>query len=270
MTDARAGHKQPLAARRWARLWSGHGVWVLAVACGAGAAWAVQLHIQGKERDLERRSQVPTLSRLVAWADLPAGHILEAEDVAQREIPKDWASAQSLAPEQLGELLGARLKVPVPAGQPILRADLDLSLPGTAARLGSGKRALTLSLRELAEMPPDMQEGDHLDIYVSLTHNDKRLTLPLLQNGRVLAAPGPEAAQVVLEASAAEVLRVIAARQAGALTLTLRAPEDVASEALPAGELGDILGLQAPVDRSVPVLYGDEQQALAPALLEAP
>ncbi|MFU1927680.1 Flp pilus assembly protein CpaB [Bordetella hinzii] len=272
MTEARARLTQPLgvAARLWARLWSGHGVWVLAIACGAGAAWAVQLHIQGKERDMQRRSQVPTLSRLVAWTDLPAGHVLDADDVAQRDIPEDWAPAQSLAPEQLGELLGARLKAAVPAGQPILRADLDLSPPGTAARLGAGKRALTLSLRELAEMPPDMHEGDHLDIYVSLMHNDKRLTLPLLQNGRVLAAPGPDAAQVVLEASASDALRVIAARQAGALTLALRAPEDATSEALPAGELGDILGLQAPVDRTVPVLYGDGQQELPPSVLEAP
>ncbi|WP_240905463.1 hypothetical protein [Bordetella hinzii] len=115
-----------------------------------------------------------------------------------------------------------------------------------------------------------MHEGDHLDIYVSLMHNDKRLTLPLLQNGRVLAAPGPDAAQVVLEASASDALRVIAARQAGALTLALRAPEDATSEALPAGELGDILGLQAPVDRTVPVLYGDGQQELPPSVLEAP
>ncbi|OZI72256.1 Flp pilus assembly protein CpaB [Bordetella genomosp. 12] len=251
-------------------MWSGRGVWVLALVCAAGAAWAVQTHIRGKELDLQRRHQVPTVARLVAWADLPAGHVLAAEDVAQRDVPEAWTSAQSLAPDLLGEVVGMRLKIDVPAGQTILRTDLEAAQPATSARLAAGKRALTLPLRDLAEAPPAMQDGDHLDIYVSLTHHDKRLTLPLLQNSRVLAAPGPQAMQVVLEASAADALRVIAARQVGALTLALRAPEDASAQALPAGELGDILGLREEVDAPIPVLYGDEQPALPAPMMELP
>ncbi|KAK79293.1 Flp pilus assembly protein CpaB [Bordetella holmesii CDC-H635-BH] len=245
-------------------------MWVLAVICGAGAAWAVQAHIESKERDLQRRNQVPTVARVVAWADLPAGHVLQVEDLAQRDIPTAWASVQSLGPDDLEDVIGSRLRIAVPAGQPILRADLEDEQPATSARLAAGKRALTLPLRELAEAPPDMREGDHLDIYVSLTHDDKRLTLPLLQNSRVLAAPGLQGGQVVLEVSSADAVRIIAARQVGALTLALRAPEDMTAPALPAGELSDILGLQRQANGAIPVLYGDGHQNLPILMPEGP
>ncbi|MEJ2894966.1 Flp pilus assembly protein CpaB [Bordetella avium] len=260
MTDESSTASMSFLRRLWAHWSQTYGVWLLALFAALGAAWAAHLHIQAKERDLQHRNQVVMVTRLVAWADLEAGQLLTEDDIASREIPKNWAPHQSLSPEQTGLLIGSRLKVPVMAGQPILQADIEFVSPGTAARLGVGKRALTLPVRELADMPPDMREGDRLDIYVSLTHHDKRLTLPLLQNGKVLAAPGPESAQVVLEADAQDVTRVIAARQAGSLTLALRSPEDAAYPAHdePGGALADILGLAEEGDAGVPVLYGDE------------
>ncbi|EWM40273.1 SAF-like family protein [Bordetella holmesii 70147] len=97
----------------------------------------MQAHIESKERDLQRRNQVPTVARVVAWADLPAGHVLQVEDLAQRDIPTAWASVQSLGPDDLEDVIGSRLRIAVPAGQPILRADLEDEQPATSARLAA-------------------------------------------------------------------------------------------------------------------------------------
>ncbi len=241
----------------WQR-WSGYGVWLLAGGAALAAGWTVQHYLDGKERELVDRNTVVLIPRLVAAADLAAGQVLTEADIALRDLPRAWASSRGLGVEQADLLLGQRLRIAVTAGDPLLLDDIQAEAPAIAARLAPGMRALTLSLRELSEAPPTLQVGDRVDLYLSLQQQGRLLTLPLLQNGMVIAPPDAERTQLVLQASAQDVLRVIAARQMGALTLTLRAEQEGASAGpLQAVDAADVLGLQMPVIEEVPVLYGD-------------
>lgn len=241
--------------------WSGGVAWLLAGGAALAAGWTVQHYLDGKERELVDRNTVVLIPRLVAAADLAAGQVLTEADLALRDLPAAWASSRGLGAEQADLLLGLRLRVAVTAGDPLLLDDVQAEAPAIAARLAPGMRALTLSLRELSEAPPALQAGDRVDLYLSLQRQGRLLTLPLLQNGMVVAPPDSERAQLVLQASAQDALRVIAARQMGALTLTLRAEQEGASAGpAQAVDAADVLGLQVPVIEEVPVLYGDAAQ----------
>lgn len=236
------------------RAWFSYGIWLVAIGAALAAAWAAHAHIQGREQDIERRSQRPHVQRVVAGRDLPAGQVLAVDDLAERAIPEAWAPSLSVAPEDVHTLLDMRLKVPVEAGAAISSSDVESWSPSVSRLLSPGRRALIVPLRELADAPR-LQAGDHVDLYVTLQYQQRAMTVPLLRNGRVIEANAGE--QLVLETSADDVTRFIAARQSGVLTLALRADGDGPGTAMSAHDIDSILGLERAAPLQIPVLYGD-------------
>jgi len=261
----------------------------LALAAGLLAAWSARQHLQQRVAQIEARGRMPMVQRLVAAYDLPAGTRLQAEHVAVRDIPGQYAAADTLAPERYGEIDGGMLDRPVRRGDPILPGHVARpSEPALSARLAEGRRAVTIPVDEINSLSGMLEPGDLIDLYVSFEHRRRRVTAPLLQGVLVLAtgprtlsggqggeAGGAAAAgysAITLDTSPQDAVKLVAARQAGTLTAMLRHPRDTRSSGTAArGDLAALLGMQGQRrpprrDRGVPVIYGDRPMARIPDL----
>jgi len=242
------------------------GGYVVALAAGLIAAWAVREYIQQRTQELEAQGRVPVVPRVVAAVDLPMGAALAAADLAVRDIPAAWAPSDSVAPDALASVEDGVLAAPLKAGEPVLKHQVSLRAPPepVARQLARGRRALTLPTAEIRDLPQHIRPDDRIDLYVSFAHEGRQLTMPLLQASRVLAAESGEdgaPSSITLEASVRDAMKVVAARQDGVLTATLRpvAEKEAQSDGRPQ-DLPDMLGLRQPAParaRGVRIIYGD-------------
>lgn len=262
----------------------------VALAAGAAAAWLSQRHIQARIEQLEDDARAPLVSVVVAATDLAAGARLTADAVAVREVPVAWASPSAVTPEQFDAIASTSLAHPLARGEALLRAHVAPPRPqGFADRLVDGRRAVTIPVDEISSVSGLLQPGDVIDLYVSFEHKGNPVTVPLLQGMKVLATGrqveasprtvGTAEAErsfstVTLDASLDEAVKLIAARQAGAITAMLRRPGDAKpARAEYRGDLGKLLGLQEPQPEiaarkraRVPVIYGDRPLRSIPRL----
>lgn len=251
---------------------------MLAIAFAAGllAVWAARQHIQGRILQIEAQARVPTVQRIVAAYDLPAGLRLTSDHLAVRSFPAGLAASDSIGPEGHAGLEGRLLKMPLRAGDAILpaHAAFDKSLP-FSAKLGEGRRAITMPIDAINSASGLLEPGDLIDLYVSFDHQRKRITAPLLQGVLVLAtgsdtdgAPGPEGSYgyttVTLDTSPEDAIKLVAARQGGTITALMRRPDDAQpTQRASRGDLASLLGV-APANpapgkpRRAPVIYGDK------------
>ncbi|MGY6273662.1 Flp pilus assembly protein CpaB [Achromobacter denitrificans] len=254
------------------------GVYVLALSAGLLSAWAVREHVQQRIQVLEAEARVPMVSRLVAAYDLPAGTQLDETHLAVREIPEQWASRGSFDPLEAAAVLGGTLQAEVANGEPLLRAYLAFNAPAPAlaSRLQAGQRALTISAADLGGLAEMLHPGDAIDVYVSFSHRQRDLTVPVLQGLRVLAVgaeadDGKGSGTITLAASPDEAMRFVAARQAGALTVLLRHRDDAqAVGRIARSDLASLIGLD-PEPKAAPgvaILYGDRLEGQADGFLQ--
>jgi pilus assembly protein CpaB len=248
--------------------------WLMAaitMMAGLIAAWAARQHIQGRIAQIEAESRVPTVSRLVAAYDLEAGVRLDEEYVAVRDIPREWASSDALAPEDFAAHAYSVLTHPLRRGDVILRAHLarEKAAP-LSSRVPAGRRAITIPVDDINSLSGMLQAGDLLDLYVSFDHGRRQITAPLLQGVLVLATgreseddegAGSSFSTITLDAGPEDAVKLVAARQAGRITAILRHHRDADTSATAArGDLAALLGIDAAGDApppAVPVLYGD-------------
>lgn len=253
---------------------SAYGIWLVTAAAGLAAAWAVQAHLARREDELTRQNQVQMVARVVAARDLPAGTRLSADMLALRDVALDYTPSGALDATEVDLLLHTELRSAIAAGELVLRGMTEApAADSLSSQLAPGRRALTLAVHDFHALPRPLRVGDQLDLFVSITHEARAFTLPLLSAGRVMAISINDTdgalEALTLEAAPAEALRVIAAKQAGALTAVMRLPEDPVSHPGGPSDLGALLGLPAsvvPPAPPVPVLYGDAE---APGMVGA-
>ena len=266
--------------------------WLLALALAAGgaAAWFSQRHLQSRVDAIEYEARSARTSVVVAAVDLRPGQRITADLAAIRDIPDDWLPSGTIDPVRFQDVEGSVVAHPVRAGEPVLFLHLEGDRPVPfAERLAEGRRAVTIPVDEISSVSGLLQPGDRIDLYVSLDHRGKRVTMPLLQKMRVLATgrqtdvPGLEGeaarggfSTVTLDATPEEAVRLIAARDGGVTTAMLRRPGDGSPAASrPAEDLPALLGLReeaavVPVraQAKVAVIYGDRAPARIPRLGE--
>src|SRR5690606_18486231 len=145
-------------------------------------------HIQSRILQIEAEGRVPTVQRVVAAYDLPAGIRLNSDHLAVRSFPAALASSDSVAPEAYGTLEGRLLRTPLRAGDAVLTAHTatERSEP-FSQRLGEGRRAITMPIDAINSASGLLEPGDLIDLYVSFDHQHRRITAPLLQGVLVLA-----------------------------------------------------------------------------------
>ena len=83
---------------------------------GTGAGFGAHYYIADRVAALESgKARVETVKQVVANQDMPRGTRLNADTVSIRAIPKEWAYADALTPEQLSRFDNAALDVPAGA-----------------------------------------------------------------------------------------------------------------------------------------------------------
>ncbi|MGB6008083.1 Flp pilus assembly protein CpaB [Castellaniella sp.] len=243
----------------------------LALGIGAMAAAFLSLHVRERIQQVEDQARLTMVERIVAARDLPAGTRLLSEHLALREFPAQWVGSGALPAARYADLEGRVLTSALRAGEAILSVHTLAPPPAFSAHLAPGRRAITLPVDQVNSLSGLLQPGDLIDLYVSFDHQRKRLTAPLLQGVLVLATgretrttgSGTDDASystVTLDAAPEDVVKLVAARQAGALTAILRNPEDDrADRRAVRGDLAALLGINTPappVARKAVILYG--------------
>ena len=247
----------------------------IALAAGLLAMWTARQHIQGRILQIEAQARVPTVQRIVAAHDLPAGVRLSVEHLAVRSFPTELAASDSLAPDSLSMLEGRQLKTPLRAGDAVLplHTATQRGLP-FSARLGEGRRAITMPIDAINSASGLLEPGDLIDLYVSFDHQRRRITAPLLQGVLVLATGTSidgEAhhdgalgySTVTLDTAPEDAIKLVAARQSGSITALLRRADDATpTQRASRGDLASLLGVPQPASglqapRRAPVIYGD-------------
>ncbi len=265
--------------------------WLLlgaALVLGGLSTLGVKHYIEQQVQDIEARTRPQRMvSVVVPKADMAKGTVLEAAQVAVREIPQEWAHGNAITPEQFERVEGQTLAFPVARGEMLLWSLLEgARTPSFSARLSEGQRGITVAVDEVNAISGLLQPGDRIDLVVTIKHEQKSHLIPLLQNVAVLAT-GAQAVpdggadgrgadrrsftSVTLETTPEDGRRVIAAREVGKLTALLRSPGDKSEVRAPRTEALSLLGLGASAptmtEERVPVIYGGSHLKPIPPLI---
>lgn len=248
---------------------------VLIAALGVGglAAFGAKNYLGAQMAEIEAREKNKAMVHMVvAKTDLGKGSALSADNVAVRPVPKEWAHSGAITPDQFGRAEGSVLAYPANSGEPLIWSQLEgQRTPTFSARLGQGRRAVTVPVDEISSLSGMVEPGDLIDIVVSLKKDSKSFTFTLLQSVTVLATgtkaspddqdPGGRRTftTITLDTTPDDAKRVIAAREVGRVTALLRAPNDASSVSRDRSDALSLLGLAsgfASTGSSVPVIYG--------------
>jgi pilus assembly protein CpaB len=224
---------------------------VLAIAVGAGGI-AAYLASGSDEKAAPAAPvvQLPTVDVLVAKSDIGLGQSVKPEDLQWQNWPAATASNSFIRrndrPDATNQLLGSIARAPFIAGEPIREQKL-VKADGSgfmAAILPSGMRAVSTEISPETGAGGFILPNDRVDVLLTRRQKNPDHEQPdistselILANIRVLAidqAPKEKDGQttavgktVTLELRPEQTATLTAARQAGSLSLALRAIADV-------------------------------------------
>lgn len=220
-----------------------------ALALGALAAFGARGYLS-EQLAIERERLLPrqaTVQVVVAKRDLARGETLSADNMAVREVPKEFLAGGTIVPERFDAVAGAVLVQPMRAGEPLHQTAFAQADGGAfSARLRSGVRALTIAVDEVNSLSGMLQPGDRIDLMLSVrlpggssTPLPQEVTRALMQDLRVLATgkqvrPSGDERQgasrvytaITIEVTPEQAQRLVVAQRSGKLTAMLRNPGD--------------------------------------------
>jgi hypothetical protein len=169
-----------------------------------------------------------TRSWVVARVDLPAGHVVTAEDLATADA--DLASRTSslyYPAERLDDLVGGTLARPVSSGELVSGPDF--------AGTGVAPTRLVPLIVQGGRMPA-LSPGDHVAVYVF--QRDASVPAPGTNDTRQPASAAPPVAGAGAEVLVLHDVEVVASTplSSGSVSLTLRVPVDDAIRAVAASQ----------------------------------
>jgi pilus assembly protein CpaB len=238
---------------------------VLGVALAAGGVAAMLA--SGNRQSAEAPPPAPppppalaTVDVLIAKSDLDTGQVVGQYDVGWQVWPATAAGnfiTKKERPDAVKDFIGAVVRIPVSAGEPIRDNRVVVAKGGyMAAILPRGRRAISLDIAPDSSAGGFVLPNDHVDVV--LTRRDKAAERPgggervvsetILRNVRVLAidqaVEEKDGQKVVVGKTATieldphQVETLAAARQLGTLSLALRSLLDSQSQ-VPEGGDGD-------------------------------
>lgn len=182
---------------------------------------------------------------VVAAVALPAGKVLNVEDLAKREMPAAFLPGGTLPVDALGSVLGQQLLIPLAAGDALSMAHLS-GHGGQAlvSRLLNGTRAVTVPVDEVSSQAGLVRPGDQVDLLLAeeTTEGSVRCVRvkPLLESLKVLATG---AHQVDPSRGADELLQRRAELGISYSTMTLDVTPEQAQQLALALRIGDLIPL---------------------------
>lgn len=104
---------------------------------------------------------------LVAARELQVGEKLSAENLAVRQIPREWALSDSLSPSDFELVDQATLAHRLTAGSPVMQAHLQraASTEPPTVRLEAGYRAISIPVDEVSSVGGFIRPGDRVDLW---------------------------------------------------------------------------------------------------------
>jgi pilus assembly protein CpaB len=183
---------------------------------------------------------------LVAAKDAPAGTILTQQQLVIRDIPEAYLDSRAVRASDTKQVVGNRLSVGLKSQQSLLWSDLTTYTDQgrlLSSLVEKGLRAVEVDSK-LSNFDGLLRPGDRVDLLFTATDSAEghRATVTLLQNLLVLSVGGTmerndenepgkrrfSAGQgVTLSATLSQSQVITQAKTRGALTLTLRNPDDV-------------------------------------------
>ncbi|HSZ58775.1 MAG TPA: Flp pilus assembly protein CpaB [Tepidisphaeraceae bacterium] len=214
----------------------------------------------------------PGVTVIVAKVPLAPGEVIGAEQLARMPIAAKAPPPQSFTDP--GELIGRVVSAPMIEGQPFQRSLLAPkgALPGLAALVPSGLRAVTVDVSESGGVAGLLAPGSHVDVVataIGRDNPDKTITRTIVQNLTVAAvgqrlssghAEGDKEAlpkTVTLLASPHDVEALDLAMTTSRVRLVLRAAndaEDLVDDGVMMAELRGEDGYQPPAPVTTPVI----------------
>jgi pilus assembly protein CpaB len=250
--------------------------WVIllgAIVFGGLAVFASSRYIQ-QTISVERAKlnpQVEKIDVVVAKSELERGTNVGSDNMAIRQVPREFVPGTAVTPEQFANVEGARLAVDMRAGEILLRGTLEGADTATfATKVRDGVRAMTVAVDEVNSISGMLQPGDRIDLFFTARPPQRpgarqqppEQTLMLMQNVLLLATgrqvrpsigengqPGATRSYstITLEATPHDAQRLILAQKAGTLTAVLRGPEDKEPLVAAAMDSRDLFGMRPPV-----------------------
>ncbi|HTV27313.1 MAG TPA: Flp pilus assembly protein CpaB [Xanthobacteraceae bacterium] len=235
---------------------------VLGIAIAAGGVAAL---LAGRGHETEAPPPAPvvaldTVDVLIAKVDLGRGQVIEPSQIGWQIWPATAANEnfikKAARPDAVNQFVGAIVRVPVAAGQPIYDPMVVLAKGSgfLAAILPKGMRAVAVDIAADSDAGGFILPEDHVDILLTRhdkaaeknTGNETIVTDTILRNVRVLAvdqAVQEKSGQKVIVGKTAtielapEQAETLAdARQVGTLSLSLRSLVDSQSSAPEGGD----------------------------------
>ncbi len=235
---------------------------VLGVALVAGGTAAFLARGGRQPEPPKQAAQLATIDVLVAKSDLGVGHVIGGKDIGWQSWPAAAAGKNFIKrterPDAVSQFVGALVRMPVAAGEPIRDTKVVTAKGGyMAAILPHGMRAISLDVAPDTDAGGFILPNDHVDIV--LTRRDKAaekrtgvekfVSETILKNVRVLAVDQNveekngqkvvvgKTATIELTPQQTEVLAL--SRQLGTISLALRSLLDSQSPTPESGEVAE-------------------------------
>ncbi len=228
---------------------------IISVVVGILAAFLTRQYLNAKDKEVAKlkadiRSSQRIASIVVVKRDLPAGTVLQHDDLGLQDFPEGPVRGHAVRREDAHYLLGRKLLRLVERGAPVFWSDIEGGAPGSrglAEDIPQKMRALSINVSGAAAVSGMVRPNDRVDVLGTFSfpaaNNPAELelvTLTILQDVTVLAT-GRETAKtfgaanraasynsVTLSVTPREAEMLVFAEQVkGRLVLALRNPSDV-------------------------------------------
>jgi pilus assembly protein CpaB len=230
---------------------------VAALVLAAGGAGALWVYRQRFEAEVSGGPKVPIL---VATGDISLGDRIRPEHLGVRGIPVSYLDERSVRAVEAEKVVGLRVRSRIKANEAILWSDLSAAGRDSrdlAGMVQPGMRAVSVPATIASAFHGLLRPGDRVDVLLTTDRPNgghDRVTFALLQNVLVLSVGDDLGASekdnqvigmtttVSLGVTAEQAQMLAFGVDRGALTLSLRNPEDIETlEGLPATDADDIL-----------------------------
>ncbi len=211
---------------------------VAALGSGSAAAYFTNSYITDRVRQMESEleSRYEPLEVVVPRRDLNVGDVIGYDNLAVREVPRDFVPATAVLPREVDEVVGKQAVAPMGGGDPLLRSLLSQGTGGGLSTLiESGKRAITFQVDLVSSVSGMLRPGDHIDLLATLSSRGGTVTIPLLLDVPVIATDDElrttlrgktgRFQTITLMVDPQDAVRISHARESGSLTVVLRSAE---------------------------------------------
>jgi pilus assembly protein CpaB len=187
------------------------------------------------ERDI--LGQAAPTEIVVAASPIPTGATFSLENLSKRAVPAAGTSRRNVPASDYFLLLGARAKVEISDGEPVLWTDVEepFTTESFSLTITKGRRAMTVEADRKASFSGLLRPGDHVDLLKE--EKDHRGFTPLLSHVPVLAVnrhflplsserAEEEIDTITVSVTPDEATRLSAAARGGSIAWLLRNPGD--------------------------------------------